>query len=88
MRHKLPSRSHRRTRQEAPLSYEQALNEARRVGAGRCEGLALLALTCEALSRVHAIVPRLVFEGARKGGLDAEQVRRLDAVSLGDLMFV
>lgn len=70
------------------MSYDQALNEARRAGAGRCEGLALLALICEALSRVHAINPRLVFDGATKRGLDAEQVRRLDALDLGDLMFV
>lgn len=58
------------------------------MGAGKCEGLAWLAATCEALSRVHAINPRLVFEGARRQGLDAERVRKLDAVSLGDLMFV
>lgn len=70
------------------MSYEAALKEARRVGAGRCEGLVLLALTCEALSRVHAVKPRLVYEGARKQGLDAERVRKLDAVSLGNLMFV
>lgn len=88
MRHKPPSSGHRGTRQVPHLSYEQALHEARRVGAGKCEGLALLALTCEALARVHAINPRLVFEGARKQGLDAEQVRKLDAADLGDLMFV
>lgn len=70
------------------MTYEQALEEARRVGAGRCEGLAFLALTCEALSRVHAVNPRLVFEGARKQGLDPKQARKLDPVSLGDLMFV
>jgi hypothetical protein len=60
------------------MHYEQALKEA----------LALLALTCEALARVHAVNPRLVFEGARKQGLDAERVRKLDPVDLGDLMFV
>jgi hypothetical protein len=71
-----------------PMSYEQALKEALRVGAGKCDGLALLALTCEALARIHAVNPRLVFEGARKQGLDAERVRKLDPVDLGDLMFV
>jgi hypothetical protein len=70
------------------MTYEQSLKEVRQVGAGRCNGLALLALTCEALSRVHAINPRLVFEGAGKKGLNAEQVRKLDAVSLGNLMFI
>jgi hypothetical protein len=69
------------------LTYEQSLNEAQQVGAGKCNGLALLALTCEALSHVHAVNPRLVFEGARKKGLDAKRVRRLDPVALGDLMF-
>lgn len=66
------------------MSYEAALKEALRVGAGKCEGLSLLALTCEALARVHAVNPRLVFDGARKKGLDAERVRKLDAVGLGD----
>jgi hypothetical protein len=70
------------------MTYEQALKDARRVGAGRCEGLALLALTCEALARVHAINPRLVFEGAGRLGLDAERVRTMAPVDLGDLMFV
>jgi hypothetical protein len=88
MRYKSTSRGHRYTRQKPTLNYEQALQEARRVGAGKCGGLALLAQTCETLARVHAISPRLVFEGAMKQGLDAEQVRKLDAVSLGDLMFV
>ena len=88
MRHKSVSRGHRRTQQEPLLTYEKALQEARRVGAGKCEGLPWLALTCEALSRVHAIHPRLAFKGASKQGLDAEQVRKLDPVSLGDLMFV
>ena len=63
------------------MSYEQALKKARRAGAGRCEGVPWLALTCEALSLVHAIHPRLVFEGARKQGLDAEQVRKLDPLA-------
>lgn len=69
------------------MSYEQAIKEARRVGAGRCEGLPWLALTCEALARVHAVNPRLAFEGARKKGLTARQVRKLDPLALGDLMF-
>lgn len=69
------------------MNYEQALKETRRAGAGRCEGLAWLALTCEALARVHAINPRLVYEGARKKGLMASEVRKLDAPSLGNLMF-
>lgn len=69
------------------MTYEQALKEARQAGASKCDGLPWLALTCDALSRVHAINPRLVFEGARRKRLTATQVRKLDAVDLGDLMF-
>jgi hypothetical protein len=39
------------------MTYEQALKEARRARDARCEGPALLALTCEALARVHAVNP-------------------------------
>ncbi len=69
------------------MSYEQALKEARRVGAGKCEGLPWLALTCEALSGGHAVNPKLAYEGARRKGLTASEVRKLDGVGLGDLMF-
>ena len=70
------------------MTYEQALKESKKVGASKAEGLPLLAMTVATLAHVHAINPKLVYEGAIKKGLSADQVRRLDPISLGDLMFV
>lgn len=70
------------------MTYEQALLEVRRVGAAKVQGLPHLALTIQTLAMVHAIAPALAYEGAKKRGLTASQVRKLSAVSLGDLMFV
>ena len=70
------------------MTYENALERWKKVGAGKAEGLPLLAMTCETLSLAHAVNPRMVYEGARKLNLDASAVRKLDAVALGDLMFV
>ena len=67
------------------MSYEKALEQWKKVGAGKAEGLPLLAMTCKALSLAHAINPRLAYEGARKLGLDADAVRKLDAIALGNL---
>lgn len=69
------------------MNYEHALKESKRVGASKVEGLAWLAAVCWTLSHVHAINPRLVYDGARKRGLDGDAVRKLDPVTLGDLMF-
>lgn len=70
------------------MTYEQALKRYEEVGASKAKGLALLAMTCDSLSSVHAINPRLVYDGARKLNLDARAVRKLDPIALGDLMFV
>lgn len=70
------------------MTYEKALEQLKRVGAGNAEGLPLLAMTCKALSLAHAINPKLAYEGARKLSLNARAVRRLDPIALGDLMFV
>jgi hypothetical protein len=70
------------------MTYENALERWKKVGASKADGLPLLAMTCKALSLAHAINPKLTYEGARKLILDAEAVRRLDPVGLGDLMFV
>jgi hypothetical protein len=70
------------------MTYEKALEQSKKTGAGNAEGLPLLAMTCKALSFVHAINPRLAYDGARKLNLDADAVRKLDPVTLGDLMFV
>jgi len=73
---------------EKPLTYEQALQKADATAAGKCDGLALLAQTCATLDLVHAINPKLVYEGAVNRGLTASDVRRLGPVELGNLMFV
>jgi len=70
------------------MTYEQALAQAKKIGAGKTEGLPLLAITCKAISLAHAINPKLAYEGARKLGLDANAVRRLDPIAIGDLTFV
>jgi hypothetical protein len=70
------------------MTYEQALERVKTVGAGKAEGLPLLAMTCQTLSFVHAINPKLTYEGAMKLNLDAKSVRKLDPIVLGDLMFV
>jgi hypothetical protein len=70
------------------MTYEQALEQVKKIGAGKAEGLPLLAMTCKALSLAHAINPKLAYQGARKLNLDAKAVRRLDPLALGDLMFV
>jgi hypothetical protein len=70
------------------MTYEIALEKSRKVGPGKAESLPFLAMTCQALSFVHAINPKLCYDGARKLNLDAIAVRKLDPNALGDLMFV
>ena len=73
------------------MSYDQALNHGAKVGASRAEGDSMLALLCRTLAAVHAINPRLVYEGAKKQGLTYKEVAKLgadDPVALGDLMFL
>jgi hypothetical protein len=70
------------------MTYEKALEQLKKVGAGKAEGLPLLAMTLQALSSAHAINPKLAYDGARRLNLDATAVRKLDPVALGDLMFV
>jgi len=70
------------------MTYADALKASRQVGAAHAEGLPLLAITLKTLALVHAINPERAFAGAVKRGLTAAQVRRLDPLALGDLMFV
>ena len=69
------------------MTYEEALKAAKKVGASKAEDLPLLAMTVETLAMVHAINPTLVYAGAVKQRLTAAQVRKLNAVTLGNLMF-
>ncbi len=73
------------------MNYEQALKKAEQIGASKAGKLELLAMICQSLASIHAINPRLVYEGARKLDLDARQVAKLavdDVAGLADLMFV
>ena len=69
------------------MTYEAALKASKKTGASKVEGLPLLAITVATLALAHAISPRLVYDGAIKQRLNAAQVRKLDGVSLGYLMF-
>ena len=69
------------------MTYHEALNISGKVGANKAEGLPYLAMVCCTLALAHAIVPDLVYEGAKTCGLDGNAVRKLDPVALGDLMF-
>lgn len=44
-------------------------------------------MTVSTLALVHAINPKLAFDGAIKQRLTAAKVRKLDPVKLGNLMF-
>lgn len=73
------------------MTYDQALKHAENIGANRAEGDSMLALVCCTLGSVHAINPRLVYDGAKKTGLTYKDVFKLAAdnpAGLGDLMFV
>src|SRR5205809_1693329 len=73
------------------MSYDQALKHGAKVEASKAEGDCLLAMLCKTLAVVHAINPRLVYEGAKKQGLAYKDVAKLganDPVALGDLMFL
>lgn len=69
------------------MTYDEALAAAKKSGMSKVEGLPLLAVTVETLGMVHAISPKLVFDGAVRKQLTAAQVRKLSPVSLGNLMF-
>ena len=70
------------------MTYEEALRASKKIGASKAEGLPLLAMTVATLAMAHAINPKLAYAGAVKQRLTAAQVRRLNPVSLGDLMFI
>ena len=73
------------------MQYDQALLHSEKVGASKAKGDIMSALLCRTLASVHAINPRLVYEGAKKSGLTHQEVAKLgngDPVALGDLMFV
>ena len=58
------------------MTYEEAIKVAKREGASKAENEPLLAITIASLALVHAINPRLAFDGAVKQRLTPAQVRR------------
>lgn len=75
------------------MTYEEALAEGRRVGAGRAADPALMALFCEAnIQRaIGAVSPQLMWEGAQKQGLTTRQLLALcekDPMGAAELMWV
>ena len=73
------------------MTYQQALQAAKKLGASKAEGNVLLAMICQSLASIHAINPALVYQGAVKQGMDGKALVKLadtDPVALGDLMFV
>lgn len=73
------------------MTYTQALQAGKKVGASKAEGEVLLAMLCQTYACIHAINPALIYAGAVKQGIDAKTLEKLaatDPVGLGDLMFV
>lgn len=74
------------------MTYEKALEQSSKVGASKCQGPALIAMTCEVLSRAHpGISPKLLYDGAIKAGKTSRDLLKLSEESpaaLADLMFV
>lgn len=73
-------------------AYQEALAAARKVGAAHCSDPGLMAWFCEHDLQilVGAVSPRLVWEGAQKRGLTAQQLARLattDVTATADLMW-
>jgi hypothetical protein len=70
------------------MTYEQAIAAADKQGAGRAEGVPLLAQTIATLCLLHrGVNPRMAYDGARKLGFTARDVRKLQPAEFSDLMF-
>ncbi len=70
-------------------SYQEALEDATRVGAARNTGFAALAQIIRALSLGHAINPENTYKVAVRKGLTHNDIRLLarNPIKLGDLQF-
>ncbi|MCQ8835833.1 hypothetical protein [Streptomyces malaysiensis] len=76
-----------------PMSYEQALAEAKRRGVSKCSDPALMASLCDASLQtlVGAVAPQLVWEGAQKKALTSKELLHLcrtDAIAVSELMWL
>lgn len=76
-----------------PTAYNDALTEARRVGASQASDKGVMALFCENTIQIlcGAVSPKLVWEGAQAAGLTAKDLARLagtDAAAVDNLQWV
>ena|SRR5438128_998497 len=76
-----------------PMTWEQALTEAKERGVSKCSNPALMAAFCEGSLQlaVGAVAPQLVWEGAQKKGLTAKELLHLcntDVMAVSDLMWL
>jgi hypothetical protein len=76
-----------------PMTWEQALAEAKEKGTARCSAPALMAAFCEGDLQIliGAVAPQLVWEGAQKTGLTSKELLHLcntDALAVSDLMWL
>lgn len=73
------------------VTYDEAKRELKRVGVSKAQGAAHLASVCEALASANPFDARMLYEGARKAGMDGRAVWQLykakGAAAVGDLMF-
>lgn len=76
-----------------PMTWDQALTEAKEKGVSRCSDPALMASFCDGSIQhlAGAVSPQLVWEGAQKKGLSAKELGRLcstDVMAVSDLMWI
>jgi hypothetical protein len=76
----------------ATMTYEGALEEARKVGVGVCSDQAAMAAFCDSLIQTlcGAVSPKLVWEGAVKSGMTGIELARLahkDPGAVSELMW-
>lgn len=71
------------------MTYEQALKEARRVGAKNAEGLPFLAQTCAVLVVAHrGINPEMLYNGAKAKGIGALDLAKMANENVVEFAFV
>lgn len=74
------------------MTYDQALTEARKVGAAHATDAGAMALFCDANLQilVGAVSPQLVWEGAQRKGLTFRELAHLagtDPMAVSNLMW-
>jgi hypothetical protein len=82
-----------RNRPPLPLTWEQALAEAKTKGVGRCSDHAAMAAFCDAsiMHAVGAVSPQLIWEGAMRKDMTLLELGRLagrDPYACSELMWV